>query len=306
MRFSHQRRGFTLYQLLALIAIIAILAAFLLPAVQKVRQAAARTESQNNLKQLMLACHDRHAEWNRLPSGNDANNFSGLAHLLPYIEQVNIFNRIDFKQDSTAKANAQMRSMMIKVFHSPLDPVQRVSEESGPTNYFLNAGTQASLAKGNGPFYQNSRLTLNQITNQDGSSNTIGIVEALKGAGSTQNPTVQRQHILLKAKELAGLKANAGVDDFRKGKNLAGNRGESWMDGRFLMSTMNAGRKINDPRPDVSCEGQGGWSAARSLSENVQVGMCDGSVRNVNSKISFQTWQNASSYNDGMVLGNDW
>ena len=196
--------------------------------------------------------------------------------------------------------------MRIRTFISPMDPVKIVSQDSGATNYFLNAGTQATLAKGNGPFHLNSRVSIVQISNLDGASNSIGIVESLKGNGSTTNPTVKRHHILLKAKELAGLKENAGVMDFRKGKNLSGNRGESWMDGRFLMSTMNAGRKMNDPRPDVSCEGTGGWSAARSLSDRVQVGLCDGSVRSISSKMSYQTWKNAMSFNDGMVLGTDW
>ena len=94
MRFSHPRRGFTLYQLLALIAIIAILAGFLLPAVQKVREAAARTESQNNLKQLLISCHNYAADHQDIfPSGNDANHYSGFTHLLPYIEQVNIYKQ---------------------------------------------------------------------------------------------------------------------------------------------------------------------------------------------------------------------
>src|SRR5690349_16811609 len=90
------RPAFTLFQLLILIAIFAILLGLLLPAVQKVRQAAARAQSQNNLKQMMLAVHTYHDVNNAFPSGVDDNHFSAVSKLLPYIEQNNLFKTIDF------------------------------------------------------------------------------------------------------------------------------------------------------------------------------------------------------------------
>ena len=296
---SRRRSGFTLFQLLVLIALFLLLLGLLLPAVRKVREAAARAQSQNNLKQLALACHNYYDANQSLPPGCDANNFSASTYLLPYVEQDNLFKTINMKLPMDARGNDAPRKALVKVFLSPNDPRMRVNDY-GPTNYLFNAGSETALEKNNGLFFKNSKIRFPDIT--DGLSNTALIGETLKGDGQTKAVDVRRQHVAYKAEALKGLTDKSGVQDFKEGKHIAGNRCASWMDGRFLQGTYTATRQLNDARPDVDCGGAGGLSALRSFSEGVHIALADGSVRSVSVSVKFATWKLLHSRADGEAL----
>jgi type II secretory pathway pseudopilin PulG len=294
------RGGFSLFELLVILAIIGLLLALLLPAVAKVRQAANRAKSQNNLKQIGLACHSYLDANNAFPPGTDDNNFSAAAKLLPYLEQDNVYKQIDFQKPMTDRANEPMRKMVIKLFLSPDDPLDRVTEDSGATNYLFSAGAEFGLEENNGIFYLNSKVRIQDIP--DGTSNTLLIGETLKGDGGKKAVDVHRQHVLLKKEDLKNLKEDSGVQDFADNKNIAGDRGACWMDGRFLQGTFTGTRGINDKKPDVNCGGAGGLSALRGLNTFTNIGMCDGSVRTITDKVKPDVIKILAGRNDGQVV----
>ncbi len=301
-----RRSGFTLFQLLVVIFIIAVLIGLLLPALQKVREAAARMQSANNLKQIGLAALSYNDAYNHLPPGCDAQNFSAAVYLLPYLEQDNAFKMIDLKKSVDDEANAGARKIVIKTFLAPMDPITAVKDDYGPTNYLFNAGSKPDLADNDGVFYRDSKIKLVDIT--DGTSNTLFTGETLKGDGGTKAVDVRRHYVLLKAGALKEIKDDAGVEEFKDGKNIAGDRCASWMDGRFLQGTFTGTRVLNDAKPDVNCGGDGGLSALRGLTAGVNVGFADGSVRFVSgggSASKPELWKMLTSRNDGQVLPND-
>jgi prepilin-type processing-associated H-X9-DG protein len=302
MRSSH-RPGFTLFQLLSLLALLGLLFALLLPAVVKVKRSAQLTRSFNNMKQLGLACHNYHDVYKAFPPGNDKNNFSAAARLLPYIEQDNVYKTLDFSKPITDAANATARKLQIPVFMSPLDTQPVVDADFAPTNYLFNAGPEPALAgnKG-GVFYQDSKVTLTQIANADGTSFSLMLGETLRGDGGKKATEVKRQHVLLGKGALDGLKDESGVQDFKDNKHIAADRCFRWVDGRFLQGTFTGTRVPNDMRPDVSCDGLGGLCALRSLEGTINVGFCDGSVRTFRKPIALDVWKNLTSWNDGNVI----
>jgi prepilin-type processing-associated H-X9-DG protein len=285
------------------IAIIAILIGLLLPAVQKVREAAARMQSANNLKQIGLAAFNYYDANKAFPPGCDSQNFSAAVHLLPYLEQDNVFKMIDLKKSVDDEANANARKIVIKTFLAPMDPVTMVKGDYGPTNYLFNAGSKPDLTDNDGIFYRDSKITVADIT--DGTSNTLFTGETLKGDGGKKAVDVRRQYVLLKAGALKEIKDDAGVEDFKDDKNIAGDRCASWMDGRFLQGTFTGTRVLNDAKPDVSCGGAGGLSALRGLPAGVNVGFADGSVRfigGIGAAMKADLWKLLTSRNDGNPL----
>lgn len=194
LRDDRARRGFTLIELLVVIAIIAILIGLLLPAVQKIRDAANRILCTNNVKQLSLACHNYESANGTLPPwavGTSAEYGSAHFLLLPYIEQDNLFKQ--------ANGNSfNVRTGTVKIFACPNDPtVQGGAFTSQAVNYPFN-GTAPLRISVNGIPYgaatyaingqvvtgqmanghpTGGAMTLNQIT--DGTSNTLLFAERM-------------------------------------------------------------------------------------------------------------------------------
>jgi prepilin-type processing-associated H-X9-DG protein len=294
------RLGFTLFDLVVLLAGGSVGLGLFLPAINRFQETRVRSRSANNLRQIGIGCHAYHDVNGVFPSGVDANGFSASAYVLPYVEQGNLFNLIDFTKAVDAPENAAARATIVKTFLNPRDPLKSVSDDYGATNYLFSAGDRASLDKNNGVFFKNSKLKITDIT--DGTSNTLMVGETLKGDGGMKAMDMRRQHVLLKKEALAGLKDDAGVKEWEADTDIAADRCASWMDGRFLQGTFTATRKINDDRPDVSCGGEGGWSGLRTLGRGANVAFCDGSVRFATPNVDIKVWRALATRDGGEAV----
>ncbi len=187
VRCNRPRAAFTLIELLVVIAIIAILIALLLPAVQQAREAARRTTCKNNLMQIGLALQNYEMAHEMLPPGvvnpegpirNEAigYHYSWMVQMLPFFDQINVFENFDFSKGVYDEANAEPRAQHISVLICPSDFVQGV-DEAGHTNYAgCHNGTSAAIDVDNtGVLFLNSSITFRAI--RDGSSNTFFVGE---------------------------------------------------------------------------------------------------------------------------------
>ncbi len=279
-----RRSAFTLIELLVVIAIIAILIALLVPAVQKVREAAARIQCTNNLKQLGLACHNYHDANKHLPpafmgapNGVPAAmtyfySWSALAFLNPFLEQTAIYNRMDLSKPmydpatgfNISAANQFAVEQTIGLFLCPSDLGQPVAAPGaygvptlGPTNYAVCLGSglttngQGSLGcmwNTDGMFMAKNPLRLTDIT--DGTSNTAMMSESTLGTGDTgtaTKPNDPQTYYSYVAMGMAISDANcAGASQY----NLQDRRGYSWAAGELRCASYNHYYLPNAPTPD--------------------------------------------------------
>lgn len=316
---SRNRSAFTLIELLVVIAIIAILIGLLIPAVQKVREAAARLQCQNNLKQIALSAHNYHDTAGRLPPGftvqaqpgaNGGRAVNGfLTLLLPYLEQANAVRTYNDKLGFDHVGNQPSVTVSMAVFLCPSTPGS--NRACALVNYYdrartsLNAGLKGaatdyagawayrpnySVPNRNGVFLRggNGRKLLN-IT--DGTSNTILLFEM----AGRPDFYVKGRH------EAFNVPGWPYIDP--QGNQVQYSGPWSAYVGEFLLTTGADGSVASETAGQcwINCNNKS--TPYGFHTGGINVALADGSVRFIHDSLSEPTWSNLIQIDDGNVVG---
>jgi len=304
---SSWRRGgaFTLIELLVVIAIIAILIGLLLPAVQKVREAAARTTCTNNLTQLGKAVHNYESATQSIPPGwaSSAGTKYGSLHfwLLPNMEQNAIF---------TAAGNNSwnQNNTPVKSFVCPSDPTVWTNYPTGGTNYTWNVWV-FQQSKGWGSDGPTNVSIMNSMP--DGTSNTVIFAERYKlcqpSSGGHTDPvwaahpwSTPNGPWAVAAFGYTSWSNNPGIGGIPSGNgNLNGYYPDYWTHGQGPGGSL----AFQTSPTAANCN----WYATQGAhSGTMQCLLGDGSVRGVSASVAINTFVYACVPNDGNPLASNW
>ena len=309
-RSVRSRAAFTLIELLVVIAIIAILIGLLLPAVQKIREAANRMKCSNNLKQIGLAVHNYHDTVGYLPrsagtgygySTGNQNSWSWLAQILPYVEQDNLFRTANLSNNPQPALNASFAApgqltsaQIIKTYQCPSDGSNnRIWTDRANVAPQQMAGTNYKGVAG-------SNWCWGTYTNTGPTGDCNGLDN---GNGTFYRSDFGNQLTL------------AGISDGLSNTFFAGEAipeydiHTSWA--FFNHATATCSIPLNQRLPGMTPgPNPGDWPNVYSFRSRHTGGgnfaLADGSVRFLRDSIDITTYRNAASVSGGEVLGTNW